>query len=132
MTAPSSIVSYLASSFKAAIRKEPAEAVPATRSGANLPPTASPTRLPMSAASSLWHGRSCPTRRVPNFSSSLRTLHLDGQYAAFGRVISGMEEVDRIASVPWDAADRPLEPQRIAKATVDLGGVEYPEPEKIS
>lgn len=58
--------------------------------------------------------------------------HLDGQYAAFGRVISGMEEVDRIASVPRDAADRPLEPQRIAKATVDLGGVEYPEPEKIS
>lgn len=57
--------------------------------------------------------------------------HLDGQYAAFGRVISGMEEVDRIVSVPRNAADHPLEPQRILKATVDLGGVEYPEPEKI-
>lgn len=57
--------------------------------------------------------------------------HLDGQYAAFGKVISGMEEVDRIVSVPRNAADRPNQAQRMVKVTVDLGGVEYPEPEKI-
>lgn len=57
--------------------------------------------------------------------------NLDGQYAAFGRVTSGMEEVDRIVSVPRNPADLPNEPQRIAKVTVDLGGAEYPEPERI-
>lgn len=45
--------------------------------------------------------------------------HLDGHYAAFGRVVSGMEEVDRIVSVPRNPMDRPLEPQRIATVTVD-------------
>lgn len=56
--------------------------------------------------------------------------HLDGQYAAFGRVISGMEVADQIVAVPRNAQDRPLEPQRIAEAVVETFGVDYPEPEK--
>lgn len=57
--------------------------------------------------------------------------HLDGQYAAFGKVVSGMEEVDRIVSVPRNAQDRPHEEQRMAKVTVDEKGGTYPEPEKV-
>lgn len=57
--------------------------------------------------------------------------HLDGQYAAFGRVTSGMEEVDRIVAVPRNAQDRPHEPQRIAGVTVETFGASYPEPEKV-
>ena len=57
--------------------------------------------------------------------------HLDGQYAAFGRVIQGMDVVDRIVSVPRTVQDRPVQPQRIAKVTVEQFGVEYPEPERI-
>jgi len=58
--------------------------------------------------------------------------YLNGNYAAFGKVVSGMDEVDRIVSVPTDFSDKPLEPQRIRQITVDTFGVEYPEPEKIS
>lgn len=58
--------------------------------------------------------------------------HLDGMYAAFGKVIRGMEEVDRIVSAPRGANDRPFEPQKIAKVTVDEGGQEFPEPEKYT
>ena len=43
---------------------------------------------------------------------------LDGNYAAFGRVVSGMDEVDRIASVATDRRDKPLQPQRMKKVTV--------------
>lgn len=57
--------------------------------------------------------------------------HLDRQYAAFGRVIEGMEEVDRIVSTPRNQMDRPAVDQRIAKVSVETFGVEYPEPEKI-
>jgi peptidyl-prolyl cis-trans isomerase B (cyclophilin B) len=57
--------------------------------------------------------------------------HLDGQYAAFGRVIEGMEEADRIVSQKRDYNDRPLAEQKIARATVDCGGVEYPAPETL-
>jgi len=46
--------------------------------------------------------------------------HLDGQYAAFGKVIEGIEEVDRIASVDTDYSDRPLEEQAIEFMTVEL------------
>ena len=46
--------------------------------------------------------------------------HLDGSYAAFGKVISGIEEVDRIASVKTDYMDKPLEPQVIELMTVEL------------
>ena len=56
---------------------------------------------------------------------------LDGQYAAFGMVMEGMEEVDRIAAVKTGAQDKPKDPQVIASITVDTKGVTYPEPEKL-
>ena len=56
--------------------------------------------------------------------------HLDGQYAAFGQVIEGMDVVNTIATVATDYSDRPLEDQRIKTMTVDTFGVEYDEPEK--
>lgn len=55
--------------------------------------------------------------------------HLDGEYAAFGKVIEGLEVVDKIAKVKTDYADRPMEEQKMAKVTVDTFGVEYPQPE---
>lgn len=56
--------------------------------------------------------------------------HLDGQYAAFGKVIEGMDVVNRIAETPTDYSDRPLENQVMASVTVDTFGAEYPEPER--
>ena len=56
--------------------------------------------------------------------------HLDGQYAAFGKVTDGMDTVNSIAETETDYSDAPLEPQMIIKVTVDTDGVEYPEPEK--
>jgi len=56
--------------------------------------------------------------------------HLDNQYAAFGKVIEGMEVVDTIAEEQVDYSDKPLNPQKISKMTVETFGVEYPEPEK--
>ena len=56
--------------------------------------------------------------------------HLDGQYAAFGHVVEGMETVDAIAATPTNFSDRPLDPQRIKSITlVDEG--EIVEPEKM-
>ena len=52
--------------------------------------------------------------------------HLDGQYAAFGRVLSGNEHADRIQNVRRNRADRPLEDQVIASIRVDAQGHEYP------
>ncbi len=57
--------------------------------------------------------------------------HLDGDYAAFGKVIEGMEVADKIVQTKRDWNDRPLEEQKMAKVTVDTFGVEYPEPEKV-
>ena len=57
--------------------------------------------------------------------------HLDGSYAAFGKVIEGMENVDKIAETATDYSDRPLEAQVIKTVTVETFGVEYPEPDKI-
>lgn len=57
--------------------------------------------------------------------------HLDGQYAAFGKVIEGIEEVDRIANVETNNMDRPLEEEKMDKVTVEVFGEEYEEPEKI-
>ena len=57
--------------------------------------------------------------------------HLDGEYAAFGKVISGIEECDRIVSVARDRRDRPLEDEQMVKVTVETFGEEYPEPEKL-
>ena len=56
--------------------------------------------------------------------------HLDGQYAAFGKVIEGMEAADTIVSAKRDWSDKPREPQRMVKVTVDTFGVDYPEPEQ--
>lgn len=57
--------------------------------------------------------------------------HLDGQYASFGRVTSGMEEVDRIVSIETDYYDKPLEDQKIAQITIETFGESYNEPEKL-
>ena len=57
--------------------------------------------------------------------------HLDGSYAAFGKVTEGMDIVNKIAETPTDYADRPLQEQRMKSVTVDTFGVDYPEPEKI-
>ena len=55
--------------------------------------------------------------------------HLDGQYAS-GKVVEGLDIVDKIAGVRTDWGDRPLKEQKIKKMTVDTFGEEYPEPEK--
>ena len=57
--------------------------------------------------------------------------HLDGAYAAFGKITEGMDVVNKIAETPTDYSDRPLEDQRIKSMTVDTFGVDYPEPEKM-
>lgn len=57
--------------------------------------------------------------------------HLDGSYAAFGKVINGMDVVNEIAAVRTDWNDRPMEDQKISKVTVDTFGTDYPEPETI-
>ena len=57
--------------------------------------------------------------------------HLDGQYAAFGKVIEGMEVADAIVSVKRDRSDKPINDQRMKKLTVDTFGVEYPAPVKM-
>lgn len=57
--------------------------------------------------------------------------HLDGQYAAFGKIIEGQEIVDEIADVKTNHSDRPLDEQKIETMVVDTFGEEYPEPEKM-
>ena len=57
--------------------------------------------------------------------------HLDGQYAAFGKVTSGMDVVDAIAATRTGRNDRPVEEQKIASITVDTHGETYPEPNKL-
>ncbi len=57
------------------------------------------------------------------------TPHLEGQYAAFGRVVEGMEEVDRIVSVPRDHHDKPLNDEKIKGITVETFGATYDQPE---
>ena len=56
--------------------------------------------------------------------------HLDGAYAAFGKVTEGMDVVNKIAEERTDYSDRPLKTQKIKSMTVDTLGVESPEPEK--
>lgn len=60
-----------------------------------------------------------------------KSPHLDGEYAAFGQVIEGLEEVDRVVNAGRDFRDKPKEDQRMKKVTVDTFEVEYPEPEKV-
>ena len=57
--------------------------------------------------------------------------HLDGAYAAFGKITEGMDVVDKIAQTDTDFRDRPLEDQKIRSITVETFGVEYPEPDKM-
>ena len=57
--------------------------------------------------------------------------HLDGQYAAFGKVTGGMDVVDAIASTRTGMQDRPIAEQKIASITVDTKGETYPEPNKL-
>ena len=57
--------------------------------------------------------------------------HLDGQYAAFGKVFEGMDVVDAIANTRRDFNDKPRVEQKMKKVTVDTFGVDYPEPEKV-
>ncbi len=56
--------------------------------------------------------------------------HLDGQYAAFGKVTEGMDVVNKIAETRTDFRDKPLAEQKIRSITAETFGVEYPEPKK--
>lgn len=57
--------------------------------------------------------------------------HLDGAYAAFGKIIEGMDVVNKIAEVATDYSDRPMEDQRTKTVTVETFGVDYNEPETV-
>ena len=57
--------------------------------------------------------------------------HLDGSYAAFGKIIEGMDVVNKIAETPTDYNDRPLADQIMKTVTVETFGETYPEPDKI-
>ncbi|MBR1478542.1 MAG: peptidylprolyl isomerase [Lachnospiraceae bacterium] len=57
--------------------------------------------------------------------------HLDGSYAAFGKVIEGLENVNKIAETKTDWSDRPVEVQVIKTVTAETFGVDYPEPDKL-
>lgn len=58
--------------------------------------------------------------------------YLDGQYAAFGKVVSGIETVDEIASVPTNYSDKPKKDQVMKSVSVETFGVDYPQPEKAN
>ena len=57
--------------------------------------------------------------------------HLDGEYAAFGALIEGLDVLDNIATTDTDWSDRPRNPQVMQSVTVDTFGVDYDEPETV-
>ena len=57
--------------------------------------------------------------------------HLDGEYAAFGKVTEGMDVVNKIAAARTGYADKPISPQIMESVTVDTFGIDYPDPEKL-
>ena len=59
------------------------------------------------------------------------STYLDGQYAAFGKVIEGMDGVDQIAAVQVNSSDKPVEDVVMKKVTVDTFGAAFDEPEKL-
>lgn len=65
------------------------------------------------------------------FIMSGSSPHLDGSYAAFGKVVEGMEFVDMIENVKTGSADRPIEEQKIETMSVETFGVDYPKPETL-
>lgn len=94
------------------------------------------------------NGFNNPLKHTPGVLSMARTMmpnsagsqffimhkpapHLDGAYAAFGKVTEGLDIVDKIATVQTDYSDRPRVPQKITSMTVETFGVDYPEPEKM-
>lgn len=60
-----------------------------------------------------------------------KSPHLDGAYAAFGKIIEGLDVVNKIAEVPTDYSDRPMEDQRMKIVTVETFDVNYPDPETM-
>ncbi len=58
-----------------------------------------------------------------------KSPHLDGAYAAFGKITEGMDVVNKIADVPTDYNDRPMETQRMKQVSVETFGIDYPAPE---
>jgi len=65
------------------------------------------------------------------FIMTKTTASLDGQYAAFGKVTSGMDVVDKIVAVDRDANDKPKQDVTMKKVTVDTKGVSFPQPQKV-
>lgn len=57
--------------------------------------------------------------------------HLDGSYAAFGKITEGMDVVDEIAECDTDFSDKPLDPQIMKSVSVETFGTEYPLPQKL-
>lgn len=80
---------------------------------------------------SMARGRLPDTAGSQFFITVAEKPHLDEEYAAFGTVLEGMDEVDRIVAVPTDQADKPLEEVRIRQIRVELFGVDYGPPEKL-